>query len=84
MHSTCTNYVLYAYLYCGYVLISRAISIGDPFIRVVHESVTIRVLFRNIFLEGKLGLRAVLAAPGGGCGRGMCPLLHKARKLSPF
>ena len=47
--------------------------------------IIIRVLSRKKFGgEGKLGLRAVLAAPGGGCERGMCPLLREARKLSPF
>ena len=35
-------------------------------------------------LGGKLGLRAVLAAPGGGCERGLCPLPREAQKLSPF
>ena len=29
IHSTCTSYVLYAYLYCVYVLVSGAISIRD-------------------------------------------------------
>ena len=33
---------------------------------------------------GELGLRAVLATPRGGCGRGMYPLPREARKLSPF
>ena len=33
---------------------------------------------------GKLGLRTVLAALGGGRGRGMYPLPRKARKQSPF
>ena len=44
----------------------------------------IRVLSRKIILGGKLVLRAVLVAPGGGCRRGVCPLPHEARKLSPF
>ena len=39
MHSTCTSYVLYAYLYCVYVLVVGAISIHDPYICAVHESV---------------------------------------------
>ena len=44
-----------------------------------------RVLSRNFGGGGgKLGLRAVLAAPRGGCGREMCPLPREARKLSPF
>ena len=34
VHSTCTSYVLYAYLYCVYVLVGGAIS------SAVHESVT--------------------------------------------
>ena len=45
---------------------------------------TVRVLSRKIILGGKLVLRAVLVAPGGGCGRGVCPLLCEAWKLSPF
>ena len=43
-----------------------------------------RVLSRKIIFGGKLVLRAVLVAPGGGCGRGVCPVLRVARKLSPF
>ena len=43
-----------------------------------------RALSRNIILGGKLVLRAVLVAPGGGCGRGVFPLPREARKLSPF
>ena len=43
-----------------------------------------RVLSRKIIWGGKLVLRAVLVAPGGGCGRGVCPLPREARKLSPF
>ena len=43
-----------------------------------------RVLSRKIILGGKLVLRAVLVAPGGGCGRGVCPLTCEAWKLSPF
>ena len=39
MHSTCTSYVLYAYLYCIYALVGGAISIHDPYICAVHESV---------------------------------------------
>ena len=38
VHSTCTNYVLYAYLYCIYALVGGAISIRDPYICAVHES----------------------------------------------
>ena len=36
---TCTSYVLYAYLYCVHALVGRAISIRDPYICAVHESV---------------------------------------------
>ena len=43
-----------------------------------------RVLSRKIILGGKLVLRAVLVAPGGGCGRGVCSLPCEAWKLSPF
>ena len=32
VHSTCTNYVLNAYLYCVYALVGGAISIRDPYI----------------------------------------------------
>ena len=32
---TCTSYVLYAYLYCIYVLVGRAINIRDPYICAV-------------------------------------------------
>ena len=39
VHSTCTNYVLYAYLYCVYALVGEAISICCPYICAVHESV---------------------------------------------
>ena len=39
VHSTCTSYVLYAYLYCVYVLVGGAINIPDPYICAVHESV---------------------------------------------
>ena len=38
-HSTCTSYVLYAYLYCVYALVGGAISIRDPYICAVYESV---------------------------------------------
>ena len=31
VHSTCTSYVLYTYLYCIYALVSRAINIRDPY-----------------------------------------------------
>ena len=43
-----------------------------------------RVLSRKIILGGKLVLRAVLVAPGGGGGRGVCPLPCESWKLSPF
>ena len=43
-----------------------------------------RVLSRKIILGGKLVLRAVLVAPGGGCERGVCPLPSEDWKLSPF
>ena len=36
MHSMCTSYVL---LYCVYALVGGAISIRDPYICAVHESV---------------------------------------------
>ena len=36
---TCTSYVLYAYLYCVYALVGGAISIRDPYICAIHESV---------------------------------------------
>ena len=36
----CTSYALYAYLYCVYALVGGPISIRDPYICVVHESVT--------------------------------------------
>ena len=39
VHSTCTGYVLYTYLYCVYTLVGGAISIRDPYICTVHESV---------------------------------------------
>ena len=39
VHSTCTSYVLYAYLYCVYALVGGAISIRDPYICAIHESV---------------------------------------------
>ena len=39
VHSTCTSYVLCAYLYCVYALVGRASSIRDPYICAVHESV---------------------------------------------
>ena len=37
VHSKCTIYVLYAYLYCIYALVGGAISIRDPYICAVHE-----------------------------------------------
>ena len=39
VHSTCTSYVLYTYLYCVYVLVGGVISICDPYICAVHMSV---------------------------------------------
>ena len=39
MHSTCSSYVLCAYLYCVYALVGEAISIRYPYIRAIHESV---------------------------------------------
>ena len=41
MHSTCTSYVLCAYLYCVYALVGGTIiiSIRDAYICAVHESV---------------------------------------------
>ena len=39
VHSMCTSYVLYAYLYCVYALVGGAISIRDPYICAVHETV---------------------------------------------
>ena len=40
VHSTCTSYVLYAYLYCVHALVGGAISIRDrTYICAVHESV---------------------------------------------
>ena len=39
VHSTCTSYVLYAYLYCVYVLAGGAISIRDRISVPFHESV---------------------------------------------
>ena len=35
VHSTCTSYVLNAYLYCVYELVGGAISIRDPYICAV-------------------------------------------------
>ena len=43
-----------------------------------------RFLSRKIFFGGKLVLRTVLVAPGGGYGRGVCPLPCETWKLSPF
>ena len=40
VHYTYTSYVLYAYLYCVYALVSGEISIRDPYLCAVHESVT--------------------------------------------
>ena len=39
VHSMCSSYVLYAYLYYVYALVGGTISIRDPYICVVHESV---------------------------------------------
>ena len=40
MHSTCTSYVLNAYLYCVYALVGWAISIRDPYICAVSRVCT--------------------------------------------
>ena len=72
VHSTCTGYVLYAYLYCVYALVGGAISIRDPYICAVHESVptnptlsstgplfcseNVAVGFKTIILWGKAAL----------------------------
>ena len=37
VHSTCTSYVLNAYLYCVYALVGGAISIRDPYICAVSR-----------------------------------------------
>ena len=37
VHSTCTSYVLNAYLYCVYELVGGAISIRDPYICAVSR-----------------------------------------------
>ena len=37
VHSTCTSYVLKAYLYCVYALVGGAISIRDPYICAVSR-----------------------------------------------
>ena len=37
VHSTCTSYVLNAYLYCVYALVGVAISIRDPYICAVSR-----------------------------------------------
>ena len=41
VHSTCTSYVLnaylYIYIYCAYALVGRAISIRDPYICAVSR-----------------------------------------------
>ena len=39
MHSTCSSYVIYAYLYCIYALVGRVIRICDSYICAVHVSV---------------------------------------------
>ena len=39
MHSMCTSYVLYTYLYGVYVPVGGAVSIRDPYICAIHESV---------------------------------------------
>ena len=39
VHSTCTSYVLCAYLYCVYALVGGAISIRDRISVPFHESV---------------------------------------------
>ena len=37
VHSTCTSYVLNAYLYCVYALVGGVISIRDPYICAVSR-----------------------------------------------
>ena len=37
MHSTCTSYVLNAYLYCVYALVGGVISIRDPYICAISR-----------------------------------------------
>ena len=37
VHSTCTSYVLNAYLYCIYALVGGAISIRDPYICAISR-----------------------------------------------
>ena len=61
-----------------------SVKLGVNFAPLVHICTLVRVLSRKIILGGKLVLRAVLVAPGGGCGRGVCPLPCEAWKLSPF
>ena len=56
----------------------------DILIIIINFPSSTRVLSRKIILGGKLVLRAVLVAPGGGCGKGVWPLPREARKLSPF
>ena len=43
-----------------------------------------RVLSRKIIWGGKLVLRAVLVAPGGGCGRRVCPRPAQSAEAEPF
>ena len=54
VHSSCTSYVLYAYLYCVYALVGGAISIRDPYICAVHESVSTN---RTLFSTGPLSVQ---------------------------
>ena len=61
----------------------HVIYIEDMRTKEVNEC-AVRVLSRKIIWGGKLVLRAVLVAPGGGCRKGVCPLPREARKLSPF
>ena len=62
VHSTCTSYVLYTYLYCVYALVGGAISIRDPYICAVHESVptnrTLCLYSENVAIGFKTGIVA--------------------------
>ena len=54
VHSTCTSYVLCAYLYCVYVLVGGAISIRDLYICAVHKSVPMN---RTLSSTGSLSVQ---------------------------
>ena len=54
VHSTCTSYVLYTYLYCVYVLVGGTISIRDPYICAIHESVP---MSRTLLSTGPLSVQ---------------------------